>query len=332
MGRKGEYKVWVAEFLPPLGKQKELLESVAIVIVGDGRNYTEKELVELIKDVDGVLVTAKAPMTQQVIFAGEKLKVIGKYGVGVESVDLNAATARGIPVTYTPGVNQDTVAEFTISLILAVVRKIPFAMESFRKGGQWRNEKFLGLEMKGTTFGIVGLGRIGSCLAKKIRSFEVNLLGCDPYTSQEKAQALEVKLVDLETLLKTSDIVSLNLPLTPETFHLIGEKELRLMKPTSYLINTSRGSIIDEVALYRALKEGWIAGAGLDVFEKEPPDIDNPILFLENVVVTPHMGGSSLKARVRLVNTAVENVVKILKGEMPEIQNVANPQVLTKPS
>ncbi len=325
------YKVWVSEFLPPLGTQKEFLETVAEVIVGGVKNYTEKELIKMIQDVDGVLVTAKAPMTRAVIFAGEKLRVIGKYGVGVESIDLDAATSKGIPVTYTPGVNQDTVAEFTIGLILAVTRKIPFAMESLRRGGDWRNEKFLGMEMKKATLGIVGLGRIGSCIANKIRSFEVSPIAYDPYVSQEKADALGVKLVGLDTLLKTADIVSLNLPLTSETFHLIGEKELRLMKPTSFLINTGRGSIIDESALIHALKEGWIAGAGLDVFEKEPPDINNPLLSLENVVVTPHMGGSSLGARVRLVNTAVENVVKILKGEMPEIQNIANPQILKKP-
>ena len=325
------YKVWVSEFLPPLGTQKEFLETVAEVIVGGVKNYTEKELIGIVQDVDGVLVTAKAPMTRPVIFAGEKLRVIGKYGVGVESIDLDAATSKGIPVTYTPGVNQDTVAEFTIGLILAVTRKIPFAMESLRRGGDWRNEKFLGMEMKKATLGIAGLGRIGSCIANKIRSFEVSLIAYDPYVSQEKADALGVKLVGLDTLLRTADIVSLNLPLTPETFHLIGEEELRCMKPTGFLINTGRGSIIEESALYHALKEGWIAGAGLDVFEKEPPDINNPLLSLENVVVTPHMGGSSLGARVRLVNTAVENVVKVLKGEIPEIQNIANPQILKKP-
>ena len=325
------YKVWVSEFLPPLGTQKEFLETVAEVIVGGVKNYTEKELIGIVQDVDGVLVTAKAPMTRPVIFAGEKLRVIGKYGVGVESIDLDAATSKGIPVTYTPGVNQDTVAEFTIGLILAVTRKIPFAMESLRRGGDWRNEKFLGMEMKKATLGIAGLGRIGSCIANKIRSFEVSLIAYDPYVSQEKADALGVKLVGLDTLLRTADIVSLNLPLTPETFHLIGEEELRCMKPTGFLINTGRGSIIEESALYHALKEGWIAGAGLDVFEKEPPDINNPLLSLENVVVTPHMGGSSLGARVRLVNTAVENVVKVLKGEIPAIQNIANPQILKKP-
>ena len=325
------YKVWVSEFLPPLGTQKEFLETVAEVIVGGVKNYTEKELIGIVQDVDGVLVTAKAPMTRPVIFAGEKLRVIGKYGVGVESIDLDAATSKGIPVTYTPGVNQDTVAEFTIGLILAVTRNIPFAMESLRRGGDWRNEKFLGMEMKKATLGIAGLGRIGSCIANKIRSFEVSLIAYDPYVSQEKADALGVKLVGLDTLLRTADIVSLNLPLTPETFHLIGEEELRCMKPTGFLINTGRGSIIEESALYHALKEGWIAGAGLDVFEKEPPDINNPLLSLENVVVTPHMGGSSLGARVRLVNTAVENVVKVLKGEIPEIQNIANPQILKKP-
>ena len=328
MGEKKEYKVWVAEFLPPLGDQKEMLESVAEVIVGDGKQYTEEELIQTLKDVDGVLVTMRAPMTRKVIEGAGKLKVIGKYGVGIESVDVDAATAKGIPVTYTPGVNQDTVAEYTIGLVLALVRRIPFAMETLRKGGKWRNEKFFGLELKGTTFGIIGLGRIGTRVAEKIKSFQVRLLSYDPYVSKEKAESLGVKLVDLDTLLKTSDVITLNLPLTDETYHILGEKELRLMKPTSYLVNTGRGQLIEEAAIYRALKEGWIAGAALDVFEKEPPDPNNPLLFLENVVVTPHLGGSSSKARGRLVKTAVENVVKILKGEIPNIENVANPEVL----
>jgi len=328
MGEKRKYKVWVAEFLPPLGDQKEMLESVAEVIVGDGKQYTEEELIQTLKDVDGVLVTMRAPMTRKVIEGAGKLKVIGKYGVGIESVDVDAATAKGIPVTYTPGVNQDTVAEYTIGLVLALVRRIPFAMETLRKGGKWRNEKFFGLELKGTTFGIIGLGRIGTRVAEKIKSFQVRLLSYDPYVSKEKAESLGVKLVDLDTLLKTSDVITLNLPLTDETYHILGEKELRLMKPTSYLVNTGRGQLIEEAAIYRALKEGWIAGAALDVFEKEPPDPNNPLLFLENVVVTPHLGGSSSKARGRLVKTAVENVVKILKGEIPNIENVANPEVL----
>ncbi len=328
MGDKRGYKVWVAEFLPPLGDQKEMLESVAEVIVGDGRQYTEEELIQTLKDVDGVLVTMRAPMTRKVIEGARKLKVIGKYGVGIESVDLDAATAKGIPVTYTPGVNQDTVAEYTIGLVLALVRRIPFAMETLRKGGKWRNEKFFGLELKGTTFGIIGLGRIGTRVAEKIGSFQVHLLSYDPYVSKEKAEALGVKLIDLDTLLKTSDVITLNLPLTDETYHILGERELRLMKPTGYLVNTGRGQLIEEAAIYRALKEGWIAGAALDVFEKEPPDPNNPLLFLENVVVTPHLGGSSSKARGRLVKTAVENVVKILKGEIPDIENVANPKVL----
>ncbi len=331
MERAGNFRVWVAEFLPPLGDQKKLLESVAAVTVGDGRQYSEEEIIDAVKGVDAVLVTAKAPMTKGVIMRAEKLKVIGKYGVGVESVDLDAATAKGIPVTYTPGVNQDTVAEYTIGLLLATTRKIPYAMETLRKGGKWRNEKFFGLEIKGCTLGVIGLGKIGSRVAEKMRGFQVKLLSYDPYVTRDKAAALGAELVDLQTLLKSSDIITLNLPLTPETHHLIGEKELRLMKPTGYLINTGRGPLVDETALYHALKEGWIAGAGLDVFEKEPLDLDNPLLLLDNVVITPHVAGSSTVARGRLVITAVENVVKILRGEMPDIQNIANPQVLRKP-
>lgn len=335
MGEGKKYRVFVSEFLPPLLDQREQLESVADIIMGN-KKYSEEEIIPIIKDLDAVFVTSKAPMTKRVISSCNKLKVIGKYGVGLDPVDVPAATSKGIPVTHTPGVNQDTVAELTIGLILAVTRRIPYAMEILRRGGEWRNEKFLGMEIKGSTLGIIGLGRIGSRVAEKMKSFEVTLLACDPYVSEEKGESLGVKLVDLKTLLQSSDIITLNLPATSETYHIIDEKSLRLMKPTSYLVNTARGSLVDGKALYRALKEGWIAGAALDVFEKEPTSmdnpsefLDNPLLFLDNVVVTPHIGGSSVTARSRMVRTAVGNVVKILKGEVP-IENVANPEVFRK--
>ncbi len=322
--------VWVAEFMPPLAGQREALEEVATVTVGHGKKYIEEELIANIAEVDGVLVTAKAPITAEVIRAAKRLKVIGKYGVGFESVDLEAATARRIPVTYTPGVNQDTVAEYTIALLFATVRRVPFSMGVLRSGGNWRNENFIGLEVLGSTIGIIGLGRIGSRVAQKMRSFDVRIISYDPYVSAERAAELGAERVELPDLLARSDVITLNLPLTHETFHLIGEKELRQMKPASYLINTGRGQLVDESALIRALQEGWIAGAGLDVFEQEPLDVKSPLVSMENVVLTPHIGGSSTTARTRLVRTAVENVVRVLRGERPDLQNVANPQVYGK--
>jgi D-3-phosphoglycerate dehydrogenase len=272
-------------------------------------------------------MTSKVRMTKNVIDAGKKLKVISKYGVGVDTIDVEYATKRGILVCYTPGVNSDAVAEHTLGLILATLQKIPQSMAYLRKGG-WREEKFLGEELTGATVGIIGFGNIGLRLAKKLSGFEIRLLVYDPYVSKERIERAGGEKVDLSDLLRNSNIVSLNLALTPETFHMIGEKELQQMKPTGYLINTARGPLIDEKALYRALIERWIAGAGLDVFEEEPAKPENPLFSLDNVVVTPHLGGSTNKARKRLVIMAVENLIKVLKGDLPEKENIINPEVL----
>jgi len=230
-------------------------------------------------------------------------------------------------VCYTPGVNSDAVAEHALGLLLATLRKIPQSMISL-KGGGWREEKYLGGELSGATVGIIGFGNIGFLLAKKLSGFNIKLLAYDPYISKEKIESAGGEKADLSDLLRKSDIVSLNLALTPETFHLIGENELRQMMPTSYVINTARGPLIDEKALYRALKEGWIAGAGLDVFEEEPAKMDNTLFSLDNVVVTPHLGGSTHRARQRLVMMAVENLLRVLKGDLPDRENMINPEVL----
>jgi len=321
------FKVFVPELFPPALNQKEMLEEVAEVKIGHGKVYSEEELVSEIKEIDGILMTSKVRMTQKVIDAGERLKVISKYGVGVDTIDVEYATKRGILVCYTPGVNSDAVAEHTFGLILATLRKIPQSMASLKKGG-WREEKFLGEELTGATVGIIGFGNIGFRLAKKLAGFEIRLLVYDPYVPNERIEKAGGEKVDLFDLLRQSEIVSLNLALTSETFHLIGENELRQMKSMSYIINTARGSLLDEKALYRALKEGWIGGAGLDVFEEEPAKMDNPLFSLDNVVVTPHLGGSTYKARKRVVIMAVENLLRVLKGDLPERENMINPEAL----
>jgi D-3-phosphoglycerate dehydrogenase len=321
------FKVFIPELFPPALNQREMLEEIAEVKIGHGEVYREEELIDEIKDVDGILMTSKVRMTKNVIDAGKKLKVISKYGVGVDTIDVEYATKREILVCYTPGVNSDAVAEHTLGLILATLQKIPQSMAYLRKGG-WREEKFLGEELTGATVGIIGFGNIGLRLAKKLSGFEIRLLVYDPYVSKERIERAGGEKVDLSDLLRNSNIVSLNLALTPETFHMIGEKELQQMKPTGYLINTARGPLIDEKALYRALIERWIAGAGLDVFEEEPAKPENPLFSLDNVVVTPHLGGSTNKARKRLVIMAVENLIKVLKGDLPEKENIINPEVL----
>jgi D-3-phosphoglycerate dehydrogenase len=321
------FKVFVPELFPPALNQKEMLEEIAEVKIGHGRVYSEEELVDEIKDIDGILMTSKIKLTKNVMDAGRRLKVVSKYGVGVDTIDVEYATQKGILVCFTPGVNSDAVAEHTLGLVLTVLRKIPQSMTSLRKGG-WREEKFLGEELTGATVGIIGFGNIGLRLAKKLAGFEVRLLVYDPYVSVERIEKAGGEKTDLTDLLRQSGIVSLNLAFTSETFHFIGKNELRQMKSTSYLINTARGPLIDEKALYHALKEGWIAGAGLDVFEEEPAKMDNPLFSLDNVVVTPHLGGSTHRARHRLVIMAVENLLRALKGGLPERENMINPEVL----
>lgn len=321
------FKVFIPELFPPALNQREMLEEIAEVKIGHGEVYREEELIDEIKDVDGILMTSKVRITKNVIDAGKKLKVISKYGVGVDTIDVEYATKREILVCYTPGVNSDAVAEHTLGLILATLQKIPQSMAYLRKGG-WREEKFLGEELTGATVGIIGFGNIGFRLAKKLSGFEIRLLVYDPYVPNERIEKAGGEKVDLSDLLRQSEIVSLNLALTSETFHLIGENELRQMKSTSYIINTARGPLLDEKALYRALQEGWIAGAGLDVFEEEPAKMDNPLFSLDNVVVTPHLGGSTYKARKRLVIMAVENLLRVLKGDLPERENMINPEAL----
>lgn len=321
------FKVFVPELFPPALNQKEMLEEIAEVKIGHGKVYGEGELIREVKEIDGILMTSKVRITKNVIDAAKRLRVISKYGVGVDTIDVGYATQRGILICYTPGVNSDAVAEHTLGLMLATLRKIPQSMASLKKGG-WREERFLGEELTGATVGIIGFGNIGFRLAKKLAGFEIRLLVYDPYVPEERIERAAAERVGLSDLLKNSNIVCLNLALTRETFHMIGEEEIRQMMPTSYLINTARGSLIDEKALYRALKEGWIAGAGLDVFEGEPVDPGDPLFSLDNVVVTPHLGGSTPKARKRLVIMAVENLIKVLKGELPERENMINPEAL----
>lgn len=321
------FKVFVPELFPPALNQKEMLEEIAEVKIGHGKVYGEEELIREMREIDGILMTSKVRMTKDVLDAGTRLKVISKYGVGVDTIDVAYATKKGVLICYTPGVNRDAVAEHTLGLMLAVLRKIPQSMSSLKKGG-WREERFLGDELSGATVGIIGFGNIGFRVAEMLTGFKIRLLVHDPYIPQERIERVRGERKSLSDLLRNSNIVCLNLALTDETFHMIGENELRQMMKTGYLINTARGTLIDPKALYRALSEGWIAGAGLDVFEEEPVNLEDPLFSLDNVVVTPHLGGSTNKARKRLVIMAVENLVKVLKGEVPAKENIINPEVL----
>jgi len=287
--------------------------------------YTEEDLVEIIGPYDAVMITSQHAITSRVIAAAPKLKVIVKRGARPENVDYDAATKRGIVVAWTPGVNYVAVAEHTVMLMLCLAKKTIPQMEMLRSGA-WREPDAGIQELCGKTVGIVGLGGIGKALCRMLDGFDVTFLAYDPYISPAQAKEVNVNLVSLKELLRQSDYVTIHAALTEETRHLIGENELSMMKKTTHLINTARGGLIDESALLKALKEGEIAGAGLDVFESEPPEHENPLLHLPNVVVTPHMAGWSDEAVYREQKEAALEIKLVLEGERPRYP--INPEVL----
>jgi len=277
------------------------------------RVLKEEELINLIKDVDGIIVGID-PITEKVLEKAERLKVISKYGVGVDNIDLETAKKMGIIVTNTPGANSNAVAELTLGLIFCVLRNIHVSDRKAREGFWGR---FVGYELYGKTLGIIGTGSIGKRLVSLLKGFNLNILCYDIYPDYSWAERENVKYVSMEELLKGSDIISIHVPLTKDTHHLISKKEISLMKNSAIIINTSRGGIIDENALYEALRDKRILGAGLDVFEKEPPE-NSPLLSLDNVVVTTHIGAHTKEAIENMASIATENLILALKGEKPK--------------
>jgi D-3-phosphoglycerate dehydrogenase len=321
-------KVLITEPLPLVEEEKKILSRYASVTVAN--TTSEDQLVELVKDVD-VIMVVYAKITKRIINSATKLKGIIRYGIGVDNIDLEAATAKGVIVANVPDYAIETVADHTWALILALVRRIVIADKYVRNRlyiGKWTNppEYLRGIDLSGKVLGLVGVGRIGREVAKRAKGFGVKILGYDPYISSDVAKEFGIELVNLDTLLRESDIISIHCPLTKETYHLINEDKIRLMRKRPYIINTARGAIIDEKALYKALKEGWIAGAALDVFEIEPPPENNPLFELDNVVLTPHIAWYTEEALRRLEMSAVEEAIRILRGELPK--NIVNKEVL----
>ncbi|MFA4719141.1 D-2-hydroxyacid dehydrogenase [Pyrococcus kukulkanii] len=273
----------------------------------------EEKLLELVKDIEAIIVRSKPKVTRRVIENAPKLKVIARAGVGLDNIDVEAAKEKGIEVVNAPGASSRSVAELAIGLIFAVARKIAYADRRMREG-VWAKKECMGIELEGKTIGIIGFGRIGYQVAKIARALGMNILLYDPYPNEERAKEVGGKFVDLETLLKESDIVTLHVPLLDSTYHLINEERLKLMKKNAILINAARGAVVDTNALVKALQEGWIAGAGLDVYEEEPLPKDHPLTKLDNVVLTPHIGASTYEAQERAGVEVAEKVVKILKG------------------
>jgi D-3-phosphoglycerate dehydrogenase len=272
-----------------------------------------EELKKLIADADACVVRSGTQITAEVISAAKQLKVIGRAGVGLDNVDLEAASKRGIVVINTPGGNTISAAELTFCLLMSLARKIPEANNSVKRG-EWERKKFTGVELYDKTLGIIGLGRIGTEVAKRGQAFGMRVVAFDPFLRAEKALQIGVEALPLEELLKISDFVTLHMPLTAENKHMIGEKEFKIMKKGVRLVNCARGGLIDEKALAKAILDNHVAGAALDVFESEPPPKDLEIFKLPQVVVTPHQGASTEEAQVAVAVDVAQSIMDYLHG------------------
>lgn len=304
-------KVLIADSLSKEGI--EIMKSIADVDIKTG--LKESELISIIGGYDGLVVRSQTQVTAPIVEAGKKLLVIGRAGVGVDNIDLEAATRRGILVVNAPTGNTFSAAEHAIALMLALARHIPAANFAL-KAGKWERSKFTGTEVRGKTLGIIGLGNVGSAVARRARGLEMKLIGYDPFVSQAHAHNLQVEVVPLERLYKESDFISLHIPLTAQTKEMINARELALMKPSVRIINTARGGLINEEALARALNEKKISGAAVDVFPQEPCT-SNVLFGLDNVIVTPHLGASTAEAQVMAASDVAEQIVDVFKGLPP---------------
>ncbi|HYO99016.1 MAG TPA: phosphoglycerate dehydrogenase, partial [Pyrinomonadaceae bacterium] len=265
------------------------------------------ELREIVRDYDGLVVRSETKVTAALMEEAVRLRAIGRAGVGVDNIDVPAATSRGIIVMNAPDGNTMTTAEHTLALLLALARGVPQAHASLR-GGKWERKKFVGVELRGKTLGVVGLGRIGRVVASRARGFEMKVLAFDPFVAPEQARDMELELAPLEEVCARADFLTVHTPLTAETRGIIGAREFARMKPDVRIINCARGGLVDERALYEALKEGRVAGAALDVFEEEPPSQNNPLLQLDGVITTPHLGASTKEAQEGVAVTVAEQM------------------------
>lgn len=283
-------------------------------------------LLEAVAEAEGLLTLLSDPIDAALLAAAPRLRVISQYAVGYDNIDVAAATARRIPVGNTPDVLTDATADFAFALLMAAARRLPEGSANVRQGEwhTWGPQTLLGQDVWGATLGVIGLGRIGQAMARRGKGFAMRVLFTDPHCKAEGA-ALGAECVPLETLLAEADFVSLHCPLTPETRGLIGARELRRMRPTAILINTARGAVVQQEALLQALREGWIAGAALDVTDPEPLPPTHPLVGLPNCLITPHIASASVTARTRMAVLAAENLLAGLRGE--RLPHCVNPQV-----
>ncbi len=315
------------ELITMVEEAEELAMANAQLVAADCA--TEEEIIKATRDADAI-ITTEAQITRRVMEASPKCKVAVRYGIGFDVIDVDAATDKGIVVINIPDYCLEEVSNHAITLLLACAKKLVLLNNSLKQNC-WAECKQAQAPMGsiyGQTLGLIGCGNIGRLTARKAQCFGLRILVYDPYVDKSLIKECGINLLSLAELLKESDFISVHVPLNKETWHLIGEEEFRQIKPTAYFINTARGSIVDEAALIKALKEKWIAGAGLDVFEKEPIDPDNPLLKMENVIVTPHSASYSVTSFERLRRSVGQEVARVLSGWWPK--NVVNRSVNPK--
>lgn len=324
------YKVLVSDPISDLGIQK--LHDADDIVVDKKTGLSEDELVNIIGEYDALLVRSQTKVTRRVMEAGSRLKVIGRAGVGVDNIDLEAATERGIVVVNAPDGNTISTCEHTFAMMMATARMIP---QAYAKtiSGQWDRKSFVGVELRNKTLGVIGMGRIGSEVAKRAKAFGMDVIGYDPFLTEERAEKLGVRIGTIDEVVSSADFITVHTPLTSETRHLINKDKFALMKKGVRIINCARGGIVDEKALIEALDEGIVAGAAFDVFESEPPEPDHPFLHHPKIIVTPHLGASTIEAQENVAIDVSEEVLHILRNE--PFKNAVNmppvaPNVLRK--
>ncbi|WP_214628225.1 phosphoglycerate dehydrogenase [Paenibacillus agaridevorans] len=319
------FKVLVTDPISDFGLQQ--LIGAEDVELSQNTGLCEEELISIISSYDALLVRSQTKVTRRVMEAGIHLKVIARAGVGVDNIDLEAATSRGIIVVNAPDGNTVTTCEHTFAMMMALARHIP---QAYAKtiAGHWDRKSFLGVELRNKVLGVLGLGRIGIELSKRAAAFGMDVVGYDPYLSKERADKLGIKLLTMDEIIRTADFLSVHTPLTKETHHLIARPQFNVMKRGMRIVNCARGGIIDEVSLMEALDKGIVAGAAFDVFENEPPMAEHPFLKHPKIIVTPHLGASTLEAQENVALDVSEQVIHILRNE--PFKNAVNMPVVPK--
>ncbi|BFH72571.1 glyoxylate reductase [Sulfurisphaera javensis] len=293
---------------------EKIKEHAEVITWNEERAPDKKWIIDNIKDVDGLLCTLINKIDKEIIDSAKKLKVISTYSVGYDHIDVKYAKSKNIKIGYTPEVLTETTADLIFGLLLAVSRRIVEGDKLIREGKwniPWQPDFLLGYDVYGKTLGIIGMGRIGKAVARRAKGFNMRII----YNSRTPKNDVEAEFVTLDQLLKEADFVVVTVDLNESTYHLINEERLRLMKPTSFLINASRGKVVDENALIKALKEKWIAGAAVDVFENEPISSNHPLVRFNNVVLTPHIGSATIETRNKMAEIAVNNLLNGLLGK-----------------